>query len=59
MLNCPDPEYTHQTLKENGVEVTEIVIRREHAKYIVFTDLSGNHIEAAWSIWDLETKNTL
>ncbi|WP_082172723.1 VOC family protein [Lysinibacillus xylanilyticus] len=50
-MNCPDLEYTHQSLKNNGVEVTEIVKRGENAKYFVFTDPSGNHIEAAWSVW--------
>lgn len=51
-LNCPDLEYTHTSLKNSGVEVSEIVMRGENAKYFVFTDPSGNHIEAAWSIWD-------
>ncbi|KOP70258.1 hypothetical protein AMS59_20765 [Lysinibacillus sp. FJAT-14745] len=51
-LNCPDLEYTHTSLKNSGVEVTEIVMRGENAKYFVFTDPSGNHIEAAWSVWD-------
>lgn len=51
-FNCPDLEYTQRTLKSNGVDVTEIGMRGENAKYFVFTDPSGNHIEAAWSIWD-------
>ncbi|MGE7673161.1 VOC family protein [Lysinibacillus sp. NPDC094403] len=51
-MNCPDLEYTHKSLKNNGVEVTEIVMRGENAKYFVLTDPSGNHIEAAWSIWE-------
>ncbi len=51
-LNCPDLEYTHKSLMNNGVQVTQIYNRGEDAKYFVFTDPSGNHIEAAWSIWD-------
>lgn len=51
-LNCPDLEYTHQTLKEKDVEVTEIVTGGEHAKYFIFADPSGNHIKATCSIWD-------
>ncbi|MDQ0229027.1 VOC family protein [Metabacillus malikii] len=51
-LNCPDLKYTHEKLKDSGVEVSEIRNRGENAKYFLITDPSGNLIEAAWSIWD-------
>jgi catechol 2,3-dioxygenase-like lactoylglutathione lyase family enzyme len=52
-MNCPDIEYTHKRLKENGVEVEDINILGEgEAKYFYFRDNEGNFLEAAWSIWD-------
>ncbi|MED2737615.1 VOC family protein [Bacillus toyonensis] len=51
-LYCPDLEYTHKSLKNAGVEVTEIYSRGEGARYFIFTDPSGNYVEAAWSKWD-------
>lgn len=52
-MNCPDIEYTHEKLKEKGVEVEEINILGEgKAKYFYFKDNEGNLLEAAWSTWD-------
>lgn len=54
-MNCPDIEYTHKKLKENGVEVEDIhVLGKGEAKYFYFKDHEGNLLEAAWSIWDPE-----
>lgn len=54
-MNCPDIEYTHKVLKENGVEVTRInILGQGEAKYFYFKDNEGNLLEAAWSIWDQE-----
>ncbi|AOT73192.1 hypothetical protein Gferi_17710 [Geosporobacter ferrireducens] len=54
-MACPDIEYTHNILKENGVEVENInVLGNGEAKYFYFRDNEGNFLEAAWSIWDLE-----
>ncbi|WP_062049799.1 VOC family protein [Bacillus sp. JCM 19034] len=51
-LNCPDLPYTHEMLKNNGVDVSEIIVRSEEAKYFIIKDPDGNLIEAAWSVWD-------
>ncbi|AKL96996.1 lactoylglutathione lyase [Clostridium aceticum] len=52
-INCRDIDYTHKTLKNKGVEVTDIIVRGEgQAKYFLFKDIDKNLIEAAWSIWD-------
>ncbi|WP_089282868.1 VOC family protein [Anaerovirgula multivorans] len=52
-INCNDIEYTHKTLKDKGVEVTDIIIRGEaQAKYFLFKDIDENLIEVTWSIWD-------
>lgn len=52
-FNCPDIEYTHRKLKENGVEVGDVKNHgSEEAKYFYFRDHEGNLLEAAWSIWD-------
>ncbi|WP_055667515.1 VOC family protein [Desnuesiella massiliensis] len=52
-MNCPDIEYTHEKLKEKGVEVEDINILGEgKAKYFYFKDNEGNLLEAAWSTWD-------
>jgi catechol 2,3-dioxygenase-like lactoylglutathione lyase family enzyme len=54
-MNCPDIEYTHKMLKENGVEVENInILGKGEAKYFYFKDNEGNLLEAAWSIWDPE-----
>lgn len=53
VMNCPDIEYTHKILKENGVEVEDInILGNGEAKYFYFKDNEGNLLEAAWSIWD-------
>lgn len=52
-LNCPDIEYTHETLRSNGVMVEELMtLGNGEAKYFYFRDNAGNLLEAAWSIWD-------
>ncbi|MCK0471049.1 VOC family protein [Halalkalibacter sp. APA_J-10(15)] len=51
-LTCPDLQSTHHMLQERGVDVSEIIVRSEDAKYFIIKDPSGNVIEAAWSIWD-------
>lgn len=52
-INCPDIEYTYNTLKSKGVEVGELMaLGKGEAKYFYFKDIEGNRLEAAWSIWD-------
>lgn len=52
-MNCLDIEYTHEKLKEKGVEVEEInILGEDKAKYFYFKDNEGNLLEAAWSTWD-------
>lgn len=52
-LQCPDIEYAHSYLKENGVAVQELYTLGEgEAKYFYFRDNEGNMLEAAWSKWD-------
>ncbi|WP_128896739.1 VOC family protein [Longirhabdus pacifica] len=57
-ITCEDLHYTHQNLKERGIEVTDIVSRggegngNDTALYFYIKDPMGNLIEAAWSIWD-------
>lgn len=51
-LTCPDLPYAHETLKNKDVDVSEIFVRSEEAKYFIIKDPDGNLIEAAWSIWD-------
>ena len=52
-INCPDIEYTHQSLKSSGAEVEELrTLGEGEAKYFYFRDNEGNLLEAAWSIWD-------
>ncbi|WP_017150260.1 VOC family protein [Bacillus bingmayongensis] len=52
-LNCEDIEYTHNQLKEKGIEVEDIkVLGQGEAKYFYFRDNEENLLEATWSIWD-------
>jgi catechol 2,3-dioxygenase-like lactoylglutathione lyase family enzyme len=52
-INCPDIEYTHNLLKDKGVEVEEInTLGAGDAKYFYFRDNEENLLEGAWSIWD-------
>ncbi|GGD80687.1 VOC family protein [Paenibacillus nasutitermitis] len=52
-INCPDIEYTHRFLKDNGNKVEELhTLGTGEAKYFYFRDNQGNLLEAAWSIWD-------
>lgn len=52
-INCPDIEYTHSKLKNNGVAVEDLhTLGQGEAKYFYFRDNEGNLLEAAWSIWD-------
>lgn len=52
-LNCPDIEFTHRFLKENGVDVGDLqTLGAGEAKHFYFRDNEGNLLEAAWSIWD-------
>lgn len=52
-MNCPNIEYTYQTLQEKGVELEKLqVLGAGEAKYFYFRDNEGNLLEAAWSIWD-------
>jgi len=52
-INCPNIEYTHGYLKDNGVPVDELqTLGAGEAKYFYFRDNEGNLLEAAWSIWD-------
>ncbi|MED0967150.1 VOC family protein [Bacillus paramycoides] len=52
-LNCEDIEYTHNQLKEKGIEVEDIkVLGQGEAKYFYFRDNEKNLLEATWSIWD-------
>lgn len=54
-MDCPDIEYTHKILKDNGVEVEDInILGNGEAKYFYFKDNEGNLLEAAWSIWDVK-----
>ena len=54
-INCPDIEYTHRTMRENGVAVEDLQVHGTgEAKYFYFRDDQGNLLEAAWSIWDLQ-----
>lgn len=54
-MNCTDIEYTHNMLKEHGVEVEGIHnLGTGEAKYFYFKDNEGNLLEATWSIWDPE-----
>lgn len=54
-MDCPNIEYTHKILKENGVEVEDInVLGNGEAKYFYFKDNEGNLLEATWSIWDVK-----
>lgn len=54
-MNCQDIEYTHQCLKDKGVDVGDIHSLGEEAeaKYFYFKDDQGNLLEAAWSQWDV------
>lgn len=52
-MNCLDIEYTHNVLKEKGVDVEAIHnLGNGEAKYFYFKDNEGNLLEAAWSVWD-------
>jgi catechol 2,3-dioxygenase-like lactoylglutathione lyase family enzyme len=52
-INCPNIEYTHSYLKDNGVAVEELhTLGSGEAKYFYFRDNEGNLLEAAWSVWD-------
>jgi catechol 2,3-dioxygenase-like lactoylglutathione lyase family enzyme len=52
-INCPDIQFTHNSLKSVGVEVGELeTLGAGEAKYFYFRDNQGNLLEAAWSIWD-------
>jgi catechol 2,3-dioxygenase-like lactoylglutathione lyase family enzyme len=52
-IHCPDIEYTHQSLKDNGIRVDDLhTLGEGEAKYFYFRDNEGNLLEAAWSIWD-------
>ncbi|WP_026478764.1 VOC family protein [Alkaliphilus transvaalensis] len=52
-FNCPDIDYTHKTLRANGVEVGDLhSLGNGEAKYFYFRDQEGNLLEAAWSLWD-------
>jgi catechol 2,3-dioxygenase-like lactoylglutathione lyase family enzyme len=54
-INCPDIEFTHGYLKNNGIEVEDLkTLGAGDAKYFYFRDNQGNLLEAAWSIWDPE-----
>ncbi|MEN1939217.1 VOC family protein [Paenibacillus sp. 102] len=52
-LNCEDIEYTHNQLKEKGIEVEDIkVLGQGEAKYFYLRDNEKNLLEATWSIWN-------
>jgi catechol 2,3-dioxygenase-like lactoylglutathione lyase family enzyme len=52
-INCPDIQFTHNSLKSAGVEVGDLeTLGAGEAKYFYFRDNQGNLLEAAWSIWD-------
>jgi len=52
-INCPDIEYTHRFLQDNGNKVEDLhTLGAGEAKYFYFRDNQGNLLEAAWSIWD-------
>jgi catechol 2,3-dioxygenase-like lactoylglutathione lyase family enzyme len=54
-MNSPNIGYTHEVLKENEVEVTDInILGNGEAKYFYFRDNEGNLLEVAWSMWDPE-----
>ncbi|MFK7692768.1 VOC family protein [Paenibacillus sp. HJGM_3] len=53
-LNCPDIEFTHRRLSEDGINPEPLMSIGDggEAKYFFFRDPDGNLLEAAWSIWD-------
>lgn len=52
-LNCPDIQYTHSRLSENGINPGPLVtLGNGEAKYFYFYDPEGNMLEAVWSQWD-------
>ncbi|MBW4841107.1 MAG: VOC family protein [Paenibacillaceae bacterium] len=52
-INCPNIEYTHETLRNKGVEVEDLrILGNGEAKYFYFRDPEGNLLEGAWSQWD-------
>jgi catechol 2,3-dioxygenase-like lactoylglutathione lyase family enzyme len=52
-INCPDIQFTHNSLKSVGVEVGDLeTLGSGEAKYFYFRDNQGNLLEAVWSIWD-------
>lgn len=52
-LNCPDIEYTHRRLSEDGINPGPLMkLGNGEAKYFYFRDPAGNMLEAAWSQWD-------
>jgi len=52
-INCPNIEYTHESLKNKGIEVEDLqTLGTGEAKYFYFRDNQGNLLEGAWSIWD-------
>ncbi|MGP0583511.1 VOC family protein [Paenibacillus timonensis] len=52
-INCPNIEYTHEMLRNKGVEVEDLMtLGNGEAKYFYFRDPEGNLLEGAWSIWD-------
>ncbi|OPA73752.1 hypothetical protein BVG16_27075 [Paenibacillus selenitireducens] len=52
-LNCPNIEFTYDSLKNSGVEVEKLhTLGENEAKYFYFKDQVGNLLEAAWSKWD-------
>lgn len=52
-INCPDIEYTHESLRSKGIDVGELhTLGAGEAKYFYFRDNAGNLLEGAWSIWD-------
>ncbi|MGG3452409.1 Glyoxalase/Bleomycin resistance protein/Dioxygenase superfamily protein [compost metagenome] len=52
-INCPNIEYTHEMLRNKGVEVEDLMtLGNGEAKYFYFRDPEGNLLEGAWSKWD-------
>lgn len=52
-INCPNIEYTHEMLRNRGVEVEDLrTLGNGEAKYFYFRDPEGNLLEGAWSQWD-------
>ncbi|WP_172251412.1 VOC family protein [Saccharibacillus deserti] len=54
-IHCPNIEFTHKNLKDQGVAVEELhTFGKGEAKSFYFRDPEGNLLEGAWSIWDPE-----